>query len=201
MFHVKQFSEKTIQNLKKYENLLQKWQKKINLVSTQTLTDVWNRHFLDSAQLWEYISKGAETLVDFGSGAGFPGLVLAIIADGEGCQLDVHLIESDGRKCVFLSEVARSCGVSVHIHNERIEKTTPFTADVVTARALKDTKTLLEYVRPFVSEKTTALFLKGEKVREEWQEASKSVSAQPEFIQSQTDKTGTILKLSSINYL
>lgn len=198
---MKQFSEKTIQNLKKYENLLQKWQKKINLVSTPTLADAWNRHFLDSAQLWEHIPKGAEILADFGSGAGFPGLVLAIIADGEGVKLDVHLIESDTRKCVFLSEVARSCCVSVHIHEGRIEKTKPFVADVVTARALKDTKTLLTYVKPFVSEKTTALFLKGEKVREEWDEALSIVSAQAEFIQSQTDKSGTILKLSELKYL
>lgn len=198
---MKQFSEKTIQNLKKYENMLQKWQKKINLVSNQTLSDAWERHFLDSAQLWDYIPEGAEKLVDFGSGAGFPGLVLAIIADGEGVHLDVHLVESDARKCVFLSEVARSCGVDVHIHEERIEKMEPFMVDVITARALKEVKILMAYAKPFVSEKTVALFLKGEKVHEEWEEASKSISAQTAFIKSLTNASGSILKVSKINYL
>ena len=197
---MKQFSEKTLQNLKKYEILLQKWQKHINLVSTQTLSEAWKRHFEDSAQLWEHIPEGAETLLDLGSGAGFPGLVLAIMAAEERPSLTVHLVESDARKCVFMAEVARACGVSVQIHEERIEQLSPFKADVITARALKDVTALLSYCRPFVMQETTALFLKGKKAKEEWKTAQNDVSAQAVFIPSKTDNGGFILKLTQIKY-
>ena len=197
---MKQFSEKTLQNLKKYEILLQKWQKRINLVGPQTVSDAWRRHFEDSMQLWEYIPDNARVLVDLGSGAGFPGLVLAIIAVEERPSLVVHLVESDSRKCVFMTEVARECGASVQIHEERIEQMDGFPADVITARALKDVKTLLSYSRPFVVPQTMALFLKGEKGRQEWQDVGSVVSAGADFIPSQTDKNGIILKLTQIKY-
>lgn len=197
---MKQFSEKTLQNLKKYENLLQKWQRRINLIGPQTVSDVWRRHFEDSMQLWTYIPKSAKVLVDLGSGAGFPGLVLAIIAAEECPSLVVHLVESDSRKCVFMAEVARECGVSVRIHEERIEQMDGFPADVITARALKDVKTLLSYSRPFVAPQTTALFLKGERVQQEWRDVGNMVSADADFIPSQMDKSGIVLKLTQIRY-
>src|SRR5512138_1635951 len=111
----------TLDRLEIYAALLAKWQAKINLVGLATLPDLWRRHFLDSAQLEPLLEKPAGTLVDLGSGAGFPGLVLAILTDWR-----VHLIDSDQRKCAFLRQVAQDCGVldRVTIHGKRIEQAT-----------------------------------------------------------------------------
>ena len=121
-----------MQRLETYAGLLVKWQAKINLVGPATLPDLWRRHFLDSAQLLPLLPAAAGTLADLGSGAGFPGLVLAIMTDWR-----VHLLDSDQRKCAFLRQVALDCGVldRVTIHAKRIEQVTGIAADVVTARA------------------------------------------------------------------
>ena len=99
-----------------YAALIVKWQKAINLVGPKTLADIWRRHFLDSAQLWSLIPPGARILVDLGSGAGLPGLVLALLGFPE-----VHLVESDRRKAVFLRESARELGLKVTVHAARAE--------------------------------------------------------------------------------
>ena len=124
-------SRETLERLTIYADLLVKWQAKINLVGPETLADLWSRHMLDSAQLFPLIRPDAKRLVDLGSGAGFPGLVLGVMG-----APDVHLVESDARKCAFLREAARLTGTTVTIHNKRIEQVAPLGADVVTARAL-----------------------------------------------------------------
>ena len=200
---MKQFeflTENTLKKLKIYDSLLKKWQKAINLVSSSSLTDSWVRHFMDSTQLWPLIPLGAKTLVDFGSGAGFPGLVLGIIAAEHQPALTVHLIESDTRKCAFLQEVVRECGGKIIIHPTRIEAVDPFAADVITARALKDLNTLLLYSKPFVTASTVALFLKGEKAQEELDSAQKTIQMNVQKIPSQTDEKGVVLRLTQIQF-
>ena len=120
--------------LQTYQDLLVKWQKTVNLVSNSTLADAWKRHFEDSLQILDCIPEGTKVLADIGSGAGFPGLVIAIARP----EIEVHLIESDARKCAFLSTVSRETGASnVRVHTGRIESVLPeIQAQVVTARAL-----------------------------------------------------------------
>ncbi len=170
-------SRETVDRLETYASLLKRWQKTINLVAPNTLDDVWHRHFADSAQLFARIPEKARHLMDLGSGGGFPGLVLAILAAekrssnaGSG-GLHVTLVESDSRKAAFLREVARQTGIAVDIMSTRIESITNSanvaSVDVITARALAPLARLFELVEPLFEPRTVALFLKGKTVNEE----------------------------------
>jgi len=169
-------SRETLARLNLYESELRRWQARINLVAPASLPNVWHRHFADSAQLLPLIPPNTRTLVDLGSGGGFPGLVLAILLAGEAeaagrDPLGVTLVESDQRKCAFLREVARRAGVAVDILSIRIEN--PETqvklprVGVVTARALAPLDRLLALAFPLFSAETTGLFLKGQGVQPE----------------------------------
>ena len=116
-----------------YADLLCRWQEKINLVGRATLADLWRRHFLDSAQIYAHIPKNTSSIVDIGSGAGFPGLVLAILASAYEGPI-VGLVESDTRKSAFLREVNRETSANAKIYNRRVEDLPDLAADVVTAR-------------------------------------------------------------------
>ena len=192
------FSEKTIENLKIYEDTLKKWQKKINLISPSTVSNIWERHIMDSAQLYPLLSKQEQCILDLGSGAGFPGLVLAIMDKYEGKgKWSIHLVESDTRKCVFMQEIGRLCQLNIFIHNCRIESMPPLQADVITARALKETKTLLHYVQPFLKPDTFCLFLKGENADLELNWAANEYNFIVEKIPSLTQGS-SILKIMEI---
>lgn len=145
---------------------------------------------LDSAQIWPHISKDTETLIDFGSGAGFPGLVLAIMGIP-----DVHLVESNAKKCAFLREVARVTNVSVTVHNERIENLTPWKADVITARALAPLSILVGYAEPYLAPNTICVFLKGRGVDEELTQLRKMWNIREEQYPSISDPEGVILRM------
>ena len=186
-------SRETIERLETYLRLLKRWQRRINLVSAQSLTDPWRRHFLDSAQLIPVLPSVTRSVVDLGSGAGFPGLVLGIL----GVE-NVHLVESDGRKCEFLKEVIRETGVSVVIHSCRIESLVPWPADVVMARALAPLTSLLSMALPFLDLGAAGLFLKGKDVLEELTEAEKSWKMTIERFPSQSDPNGAILRLRDV---
>jgi len=204
MFHVKQFQEvtgvnkETLQRLKVYAELLEKWQKKINLVSSNTITDLWNRHMLDSAQLLPLLPRPKCTVLDFGSGAGFPGLVLAILGGPQ-----VTMVESDGRKCAFLAEAVRKteAGPSVRLQNCRIEDSPSGPVDVVISRGLAPLEKLLVYAEPFLRNDSMCLFLKGKKADEELTQTQKNWIMQVTKIQSQSDPSGTILKLENVKRL
>jgi 16S rRNA (guanine527-N7)-methyltransferase len=187
-------SRETLERLQTYLALLARWQKKINLVGPSTLADPWRRHVLDSAQLLPHIAAGS-TLVDLGSGAGFPGLVLAIMA-----QLDVHLVESDLRKTVFLQEAARLTGTVVEIHNQRIESLPALTADVITARALAPLPFLCKLAQPLCHAETVCLFLKGRSAQEELTETQKQTTLQATLIASQTDSEGVLIKVRNLHH-
>ena len=182
-----------VERLSVYANLLRKWQRRINLVGKTTLPDLWRRHMLDSTQLFPLIPASAKTLVDLGSGAGFPGIVLAILGVPE-----VHLVESDGRKCAFLQEASRATGAQVEIHRVRIEKMTPLPADVVTARACASLDSLLEYAQPFLKKGSICLFPKGRNVQEELTESEKKWIMKVWRIESLSDSQAEILKLEDI---
>lgn len=187
-------SRETLARLKRYLELLEKWNRRINLVGRGTMDDPWRRHMLDSAQLRPLIPDSATSLADLGSGAGFPGLVLAIM----GVE-NVHLIEADRKKCAFLREVARETGTSVTIHNERVEEIESFQADIITSRAVAPLAKLLDMAASLISEHSILLFLKGRNVDRELTEAAKEWNMRMEQIPSRTDSEGSILRLEAIS--
>lgn len=159
----------TIHALTRYADLLSHWQKSINLVAPSTLPEVWSRHFADSAQL-RTLAPGARLWLDLGSGAGFPGLVIAIL-QAQVPDFRMHMVESNTKKCAFLAEVARVTAAPVDIHAMRIEelaqKAQSLRPDVVSARALAPLPRLLEIAEPFIGEGTRGLFLKGRETETE----------------------------------
>ena len=179
--------------LEAYAELLQRWSGRINLVSRNTLGDLWRRHFLDSAQLLPFIPGKARRVVDLGSGAGFPGLVLAILG-----VPGVELIESDARKGVFLREAARIANAAVKIVDSRIETVRPHAADVVTARACAPLDKLLPLAQRFIGPNTLCLFLKGEHAEEELTAARRGWRMSVARHASRADPRGVILKLEKI---
>ena len=159
-------SRETWDRLCIYENLLRRWQTRINLVSNSTLDALVHRHFADSAQILPYVPT-AKIFADMGSGAGFPGLVLGIQlverSDGQ-----VHLIESDAKKCAFLREVIRETSARAEVHRGRVEDILPtLRVDVVMARALASLSKLLDYAAPSIRNGATGAFLKGQDVHAE----------------------------------
>lgn len=186
-------SRETLERLEIYADLLRKWQPRINLVGPSTVPDLWRRHMLDSAQLRPLIPKSAERLVDMGSGAGFPGLVLAIMGVPE-----VHLIESDARKGAFLREVSRETETPVTLHSMRIESVPPLDADVVTARALAPLVKLLTMARSLLAPEGVCLFPKGQDVAKELTLATKDTMMDIESVPSATDASATILRIKGL---
>lgn len=207
VFHVKQdhkgdgpellaplnLPQSALDKLQAYAELLMKWQKSINLVGPDTIPSLWRRHFLDSAQLFPIVPQSVHRLVDMGSGAGFPGLVLAVLGVS-----DVHLIESDARKCAFLREVARVTGTSVTIHNNRIEKVASLGADMVTARALAPLDKLLTWAAPHLLPEGHCLFLKGRGAEDELTAAAKDWNIAAQRIPSLSDASGLVLHLKEV---
>ncbi len=169
---------------------LEKWQKAINLVGSKTLPQLWERHILDSLQLVPLIPAEAKVIVDLGSGAGFPGMILALLK-----RWTVHLVESDSRKAIFLRDSARLCGVEATVHTARIEAVSGIAADVVTARALAPVADLLRYAQGFRHSRTVCLFPKGRNALAELTEAEKTWTLRVDKIPSITDPQAVILKI------
>ena len=164
-------SRETMARLERHLALLEQWNPRINLVSRASLADAWTRHFADSAQLWRLRPPGAHVWLDLGSGAGFPGLVVAAMAaDSE--PLEVHLVESDQRKAAFLATVVRETGVRATVHAERAEAMPALGADVVSARALAPLDTLLGLSEKHRRPGGIGLFPKGASVHKEIAEAA-----------------------------
>ncbi|MEJ6389921.1 16S rRNA (guanine(527)-N(7))-methyltransferase RsmG [Gymnodinialimonas ulvae] len=160
-------SRETLERLQVYYDLLQKWQRTVNLVAPATLDEAWSRHFVDSAQLFQIAPRYSTNWLDLGSGGGFPGLVIAAMGTENDPDYRVTLVESDIRKCGFLREVARKMGVTVHILSRRIGDIPKQLPDVVSARALSDLSTLIDHAKPHLTPKTQLLFSKGHAWREE----------------------------------
>ena len=188
-------SRETAAALDAYIDLLGKWQRRINLVGQDTLSDPWRRHVLDSAQLLPMIPTGATRLVDIGSGAGFPGLVLALLS-----MLTVDLVESDQRKCAFLREAARVAGVPyrVVINPVRAEDFRGLPADVATARAVAPLTRLIPLCVDKITTGGVMLFPKGQNAESELTDAAKTWKMRVERFQSGSDPSGTIFRLSEV---
>ncbi|PZP57503.1 MAG: 16S rRNA (guanine(527)-N(7))-methyltransferase RsmG [Micavibrio aeruginosavorus] len=186
-------SRETYEKIDIYKSLLEKWQKTINLVAPSTLPQAQIRHFDDSLQITELIPKDS-LIYDIGSGAGFPGLVLAITG------IQVHLIESDQRKCQFLKTVSRETNIPVTIHNARVEAVNIPAPDILTARALASLEKLLEWTEKWWTEnkKINLIFLKGFQIENEILEAQKEYSFDYSLYQSKTDENGRIIILTDI---
>ena len=187
-------SRETRGRLAQYVDLLRQWNARVNLVSRLSLDDAWRRHVLDSAQLFPLIPAEARVLVDLGSGAGFPGLVLAILGVPE-----VHLIESDARKCAFLREAARVTETSVSIHAQRIEAMAPLPADVITARALASLPDLLDLAVPFLQPHTMCVFLKGKNAAEELRQARLRRQMKERVVPSRTDPDASVVIIEQVD--
>jgi 16S rRNA (guanine527-N7)-methyltransferase len=186
-------SRETLVKLVLYVDLLETWNRRINLIGRDTMGDVWRRHLLDSAQLWPLLPPHTRVLVDLGSGAGLPGLILAILGVPE-----VHLIEADGKKAVFLREAIRITGAPAVVHAERLDRVKPVTADVVTARALAPLAELLAMSERFRGPRTVCLFLKGRSVEAELTEAGKGWKMRLTRTPSRSDPSGSVLRLEAI---
>lgn len=192
-------SRETLVRLEAYAALLCKWNRRINLVSRRSLEDLWRRHVLDSVQLLKFYDVGRRNeaeapWLDLGSGAGFPGLVLAIVG-----VRNVHLVESDGRKCAFLREAARIAGAEVTVHNERIEALPPQRAGTISARALAPLPRLLPLAFGHLLSGGQIILLKGQDVDVELTEAAKCWKMNVRRIPSVTDESGSILQLTEIS--
>jgi 16S rRNA (guanine527-N7)-methyltransferase len=193
-------SRETRKKLERFQELLLKWQSKINLVGPGTLAEVWNRHFLDSAQLYKFVLKrsdsGENNLIDLGSGAGFPGLVLAIM----GCP-SVTLIESNHKKCTFLRNVARETNTTITVFEGRIEAfEAPNRAKIITSRALAPLDKLLSLACPLLDQSGFCLFLKGARHEQELTLARKGWNMKANTHKSATDPNGVVLEIEGISH-
>jgi 16S rRNA (guanine527-N7)-methyltransferase len=168
-----------------------------NLVSQASLAEVWHRHFYDSAQLDALIPSGAKTLVDLGSGAGFPGLVLAILRRG---QIKVTLFEATGKKAAFLKEVAAALGLDIVLRQQRIEDVPKQRFDVVTARAFAPLPQLLSYAQKFTGPNSICLFLKGQNHATELTQARQVWKMDLRKHPSKTHPLGVILEIRNLRY-
>lgn len=185
-------SRESAMRLETYASLLVSWQARINLIGPSTLDDIWTRHIADALQLLPLLPQGTKVLVDLGSGAGIPGLILAIAR-----PLKAHLFESNLKKGAFLREAARQTGARAKVHSLRIEAAGPLAAQLkaqaVTARALAPLPKLLDYASPFLENGAIGYFHKGQDVDAELTDATKSWKMQVEKHPSMTDSRGVIL--------
>jgi 16S rRNA (guanine527-N7)-methyltransferase len=189
-------SRETEARLVAFVALLDRWRKTTNLISNATFPSVWTRHIADSAQLTALAPK-AKRWVDMGSGAGFPGLVIAIqLAQTPGAI--VHCIESDGRKCAFLREATRATGAAAVIHPERVEAIEPKSlgaVDAVTARAFAPLPLTLKLARPWMESGAIAVFPRGESARDQITALPEAWAYAIETLQSVVNPKAAILRI------
>ena len=196
-------SRETYKKLCVFKKNLIKWQKSINLISTNTIKNAWERHFLDSAQLFAFVNGIKGNIIDFGSGAGFPGMVLAIMG-----KKNIHLVEADHKKCVFLKEIAMLTETDITIHNCRIEDLNFINVELITCRALAPLNNLIDYVEIFINKSLQEkqkfpkmLFLKGKSYYSEVLELNNDKKISIEEYPSITDKNAKILYINNVDML
>ncbi len=194
-------SRETLDRLDLFVALVKKWNVAINLVSKRSLSDIWERHILDSAQLYALIPQTARSLVDFGSGGGFPGIVLAIMARVTNPDLNVVLVEVDQRKAAFLSEALRQLELRGVVHAQRIEGLPPQNADVVTARALAPLATLFGYAARHLHSNGIALFSKGAQFEAEISDCRQSWHFTLARVESLAEEKAAILVVKELRHV
>jgi 16S rRNA (guanine527-N7)-methyltransferase len=194
-------SRETFEKLSALCALVVRWTPAINLVAKSTASQIWDRHLLDSAQIISLLPPSATHWADLGSGGGFPGLVVSVLAAETAPDLKVTLVESDRRKCVFLSEAARTLGLKVNILTQRIDEIPALSADVLSARALASLDTLCGFADRHLAADGTAIFLKGANHAEEITEARKRWTFDAKIHQSRTDSTAVVLEMKAIRHV
>lgn len=190
-------SASALEDYTRWGQLLEKWNPRINLVAPSTLSDYWHRHAYDSWQIVPYISETTQSVIDLGSGAGFPGLSVAIEMKSRG-QGHVMLVESAGKKVNFLRAVIRSLDLPATVLNDRAESLTPEPFDLITARAFAPLPQLLSYSHPFWGERTRSLFLKGKGLAQEVKQAQKDWVFTYRAHSSLSDETGRLVEVSNL---
>ena len=197
MINALNVSRETSRRLEVFENLIAKWNPRINLVSRSSIGDLRQRHIADSIQVFRFAPNGSSWL-DLGSGGGFPGLIAAILAVDERPDLKVTLIESDQRKAAFLRTAAREVGVSCKVLSERIENVAPAGADILTARALAPLTDLLDFAMLHLDSGGTALFSKGVSWEKELETAREQWCFDVDVLESQTMPGAAVLRIKGV---
>ena len=191
-------NERQVLDIASLRDLLVDWNGRMNLVGASTLDDFWSRHALDSAQLMALAPAGTKTWADLGAGAGFPGLVLAILLKGV-AGARVHLVESVAKRCRFLSEAVSRLDLPAEVHNVRAEDL-KLKVDVVTARAVAPLSKLLGYAAPYMTGGAVGLFLKGQDAESEIAEArAVAWRFKAEVLPSLSDPRGRILRIEDLS--
>ncbi|RBW54114.1 16S rRNA (guanine(527)-N(7))-methyltransferase RsmG, partial [Phaeobacter gallaeciensis] len=190
-------SRETFEKLEAFDALLKKWNPKINLVSRKSLADVWVRHISDSLQVYSCLNASGHW-VDLGSGGGFPGVIVAIVASVENPGLNVTLVESDQRKSAFLRTVLRETVSVGMVITDRIENIEPLDADILSARALSDLPRLLEFSQRHLKSTGIALFPKGATWKKEVEEAKQEWNFDFEAVKSVTEPSAVVLKIKGV---
>ena len=191
-------SRETLNSFCEYEALLSKWNKKINLVSPNTIVDLWERHFLDSAQIVNHVVASGKKWVDIGAGAGFPGLVVALLLRDRKIECDIVLVEKNTKKVFFLYEVIRKLSLNVKVINNNIENIEPLNADILTARAFSELKKLIELSVRHRKERGVCLFLKGENYRLELDKTLTYRFFDYDVFDSLSNSSGKIIRVKKI---
>jgi 16S rRNA (guanine527-N7)-methyltransferase len=194
-------SRETLEKLYTYVGLIKKWNSAINLVSSSTLATIWERHILDSAQIFPLVPRHFIGCHDIGSGAGLPGLVLAIISSELEGERYFTLVEADLRKATFLREAARHLDLQVEVKAERTETLGPGCADVLTARALAPLIQLVGTAQFLLEPGGTSIFPKGERYRDEIAAAHEKYKFNCEIFPSKTQQKCAILRISEIEHV
>jgi len=187
-----------MERLRSLHDLVCKWNRRVNLIGRGTEMDLWRRHIADSAQLWFLPPFPVSRWADLGTGAGFPGLVLAALAAESQPDLTLILVESDQRKAVFLAEAARAMQVKVDIRSARIETIEPVAADVLTARALAPLDTLLGYAEKHLAPGGVGLFPKGATVHKEIEGAALRWRFKHRIHRSITEPSAAIVEVGGV---
>ena len=191
-------SRETKERLDIYADLLRAWNPKINLVAPSTLDDMWSRHFIDSAQLYDLAPDTVGHWADLGSGGGFPGLVIAILAQDKEAKPTFTLVESDARKSTFLRTVLRETAVDATVLTTRAEQVEPLDASVVSARALAPLPKLLAYAHRHLASTGTALLSKGQNWKKELQDARSEWRFSYRINKSMVDENSVILSVTGV---
>lgn len=192
-------SRETFTALKAYEALVRRWNSAINLVSKSSLQEIWARHIADSAQIFALCPPSATRWADLGSGGGFPGIVVAILAKDSMPDLRVTLVESDLRKATFLRQAIQQLGLAAEVHSQRIESLSPLAADVLSARALAPLSDLLAFADKHLTAQGVAIFPKGARHVEEIMEARQAWSFDLDTLPSLSDREAAILVIRNIH--
>ncbi len=197
---IKDVSRETLDRFNLYVQLVKKWNPHINLVSRTSVKDIWSRHLLDSVQIYDIIPVKVGLCVDMGSGGGFPGIVVAIMAAEKDPGLNITLIESDQRKSTFLRQALRELGLHVEVISQRIECVPNLQASVITARALTSLNNLCAYADRHLEDGGIALFHKGESWKKEVDDARLAWSFSLTEHKSKTDPDAVILELGDLTH-